>query len=163
MGLGSVLLQNFSEFGLGVIDFEFPVIDQEGRSVDEFLLRNATVTVDFDCLEVLPEFVVKTKIDEGPLELSSRNVVFSMSPLCLDLVLAGLVSPHDDWLGFKEFRQFEHISDALVDFCEREVLVAINIKFSEEFFPLGDVVRRVADGDLRTFLFDAISHPFNKS
>ena len=70
--LSSVLLQQSLECCYWIVDFDVPLIHQAVSSTSEFLLVDSSLAVYIHCLEVLPELIVETKVDQHPFESSSR-------------------------------------------------------------------------------------------
>ena len=154
VSLSTIFLQQFLELGMRVIDFEMPFGGQQRHSISEFSLGDSPLPVDVNGLEVLPELVVELEVDEEELEFGPGHIVVSEGVSRFDLVLGGLVSPHDGWLSLEQFRQLQDVSDAFVDFCQGQVHVTIHIKISEKLLSLGDVLLRGTNGDLCGFLLD---------
>ena len=133
--VGSEFLKNLLELGTGIGDVQLPVVDQQRRALDELSLVDHALTSLIDGLEVLPELVVESQVDQGKLECTSTHQTFDSWVLAPDFEEGGLVGSHDDWLGVKEFWQFEDISESLVDLCQREPVVAVDIKASKDLLP----------------------------
>ena len=85
-------------------------------------------------LEILPEFVVETNVYHDPLEHAPAYQEFGQRGFAFDFQ-RGSVSPKDDWLSVEQHRKFKDISESLVDFCQREMIVSIDVESSEEFLP----------------------------
>jgi hypothetical protein len=161
IGLGSIVLQDLFELGAWVVDFEFPIIDQNVGSFDELGLRNTTVLAvssSINFLKGLPKLVVETKVDEGKLEGSSADQTFGQGVSGFDLLKGSLIGPHDDRLRIEEFWHLQNVSKSFVDFSKGEPVVSVDVKLSENLFPGCDVLRGRTDRYLSCFFFGACSH-----
>ena len=58
-----------------------------------------------------------------------------MTVFGLELVLGGLVSPHDDWFGIKKDGNADDVSHAFVKLSKTEVAVAVNVHAVPDFSP----------------------------
>ena len=154
----SVLLQQSLECCYWIVDFDVPLIHQAVSSTSEFLLVDSSLAVYIHCLEVLPELIVETKVNQHPFESSSRYQTLGQRICALNFLQAWLIGPHNNRFGVKNFRQFKNISESFVDFCNREPVVAVDIEVPEDFFSSLDGLFAGVSGDLLCLFFCACSH-----
>jgi hypothetical protein len=71
-----------------------------------------------------------------------------MSVFGLELVLGGLVGPHDDRFGVEKDGNADDVSHALVKLSKTEVAVAINVHAVPDFSPCSSLSLTCAIGKL---------------
>ena len=123
----AVVCVDLVEYHLGVWHLQ-PSLLQDRSCLLELGHRDPSVLACVDLVEYEPVVGVLSQILDQVFELSLGNIVVSILRGSLECSFSSVECSDEDRFEFKEFWKLDDIPDSLVDFCQAEIAVAVDIE-----------------------------------
>jgi hypothetical protein len=101
---------------------------QQWHCLFEFFQGDPSIFAGVDIIKDTPIAVVISEVLKKESELCLGDVVIAVLGGCFEFALGHVESPDDDRLELEQFRQPDDIPDALINFSQAQIPIAIDIE-----------------------------------